>query len=511
MIAAAPSPAQDIALLGTTRQRVYFVLALVILIVLPFRASPFLLDLANQVLFACIGALALMLLTGYAGQISLGTAGLLAAGAYSVGILVREVGAPFWITLPAAAVVGALLGLVFGLPSLRLRGLYLAISTLGLHFVVIYLGGEYEAREVLSTGVMIDLPSIGGFTVSSGIAWYFVLLVFAMLALLISVNLRRSRTGRAWRALRDRDVVASALGINVAALQTDGVRAERHHDGRRRCVVCLLPQLRLDRCLLAVSDRTVCRDDHHRRHGLDHGRAPRRGVRDPVSLRHRGGRRLPAGALQQHGLRAQLLDFRDRDDPVPAARARRPDGHCAPLEEHRVCATDPARMTEPLLAVDGLHVAYHRTAVALHGVSLRVLPQTIVALLGNNGAGKTTTLRAISGFIGLDDAQVTAGSIRFAGARIENTPPHANTARGIVIVPEREKVFPNLTVSENLTVVSSRRVSASDRKHLEDLVYQSFPPLANLRTRLAGLLSGGERQMLAIGSAIVCKPELSDG
>jgi branched-chain amino acid transport system permease protein len=215
MTAGAPSPAQDIALLGTTRRRVYFVIALAILIVLPFRASPFLLDLANQVLFACIGALALMLLTGYAGQISLGTAGLLAAGAYSVGILVREVGAPFWITLPAAAVVGALLGLVFGLPSLRLRGLYLAISTLGLHFVVIYLGGEYEAREVLSTGVMIDSPSIGGFTVSTGIAWYFVLLVFAMLALLISVNLRRSRTGRAWRALRERDVVASALGINV--------------------------------------------------------------------------------------------------------------------------------------------------------------------------------------------------------------------------------------------------------------------------------------------------------
>src|SRR5215470_2196483 len=107
-------------------------------------------------------ALALMLLTGFAGLISLGTAGLLAAGAYAVGVLVREVGAPFWVTLPTAAVLGAGLGLIFGLPSLRLRGLYLAISTLGLHFVVVYLGGEYEAREVLSTGVMIDSPSIGG-------------------------------------------------------------------------------------------------------------------------------------------------------------------------------------------------------------------------------------------------------------------------------------------------------------------------------------------------------------
>jgi len=156
-----------------------------------------------------------MLLTGFAGLISLGTAGLLAAGAFTVGVLFREIAAPFWVTLPAAAVVGAVLGLIFGLPSLRLRGLYLAISTLGLHFVVVYLGGEYEARQTLSTGIMVDSPSIGGFAVSSGRAWYFVLLAFAALALLISVNLRRTRTGRAWRALRERDVVASALGINV--------------------------------------------------------------------------------------------------------------------------------------------------------------------------------------------------------------------------------------------------------------------------------------------------------
>ena len=153
-------------------------------------------------------------------------------------------------------------------------------------------------------------------------------------------------------------------------------------------------------------------------------------------------------------------------------------------------------------------VAYHRVAVALHGVSLRVMPQAIVAILGNNGAGKTTTLRAISGFIGLDDARVVAGEIRFAGKRIENQPPHANTARGIVLVPERDKVFPNLTVAENLAVTSSHRVNAAEQHQFEALVFQFFPALADLRPRLAGLLSGGERQMLAIGSAIVCKPEL---
>lgn len=165
-------------------------------------------------------------------------------------------------------------------------------------------------------------------------------------------------------------------------------------------------------------------------------------------------------------------------------------------------------MTEPLLAIDALQVTYHRVAVALHGVSLRVMPKTIVALLGNNGAGKTTTLRAISGFIGLDDARVVSGSIRFAGERIENQPPHASTARGIVLVPERDKVFPNLTVAQNLLVAASSRADAAERRRLEALVFQFFPALAELRPRLAGLLSGGERQMLALGSAIVCKPEL---
>jgi branched-chain amino acid transport system ATP-binding protein len=165
-------------------------------------------------------------------------------------------------------------------------------------------------------------------------------------------------------------------------------------------------------------------------------------------------------------------------------------------------------MTEPILTIDRLQVAYHRVAVALHGVSLRVMPRAIVAILGNNGAGKTTTLRAISGFIGLDDARVTVGEIRFVGQRIENQAPHANAARGIVLVPERDKVFPNLTVAENLAVASSHRANPAERRHLEALVFQFFPALADLRPRLAGLLSGGERQMLALGSAIVCKPEL---
>ncbi|HEU5018216.1 MAG TPA: branched-chain amino acid ABC transporter permease, partial [Pseudolabrys sp.] len=105
---------------------------------------------------------------------------------------------------------------IFGLPSLRLRGLYLAISTLALHFIVIYLGGEYEAKRGFSTGILVDRPSIAGLQLGSGRGWYFVLLAAATVSLLICVNLLRSRSGRAWRAIHTRETVAEALGINVA-------------------------------------------------------------------------------------------------------------------------------------------------------------------------------------------------------------------------------------------------------------------------------------------------------
>jgi len=208
---------RDFALLDTRTERFAFAALAATLLVLPALAGPFLLDLANQVLLATIGAVALMLLTGFAGQISLGHAGLLAAGAFTAGVLFKEFGAPFWATLPAAAVVGAAIGLVFGLPSLRLRGLYLAVSTLALHFIVIYLGNEYETKRGFSTGVVIEAPRIGGWTLTDARAWYFVLLGAVATALLVALNLLRARTGRAWRAIHGKEAVAEALGINVPA------------------------------------------------------------------------------------------------------------------------------------------------------------------------------------------------------------------------------------------------------------------------------------------------------
>ena len=173
-----------------------------------------------------------------------------------------------------------------------------------------------------------------------------------------------------------------------------------------------------------------------------------------------------------------------------------------PAEPWRASMT--ASPATPLLELENVEVVYHRVATAVQGVSLRVPERSIVALLGTNGAGKTTTLRAVSGFLGGDDARVVAGRIVFRGEVITGRMPHEVARRGLVLVPERDKVFETLTVGENLdAVVPGRR-----RLVTREQVFHYFPVLAERRRQLAGYLSGGERQMLALASALLCQPEL---
>jgi branched-chain amino acid transport system ATP-binding protein len=161
-----------------------------------------------------------------------------------------------------------------------------------------------------------------------------------------------------------------------------------------------------------------------------------------------------------------------------------------------------------LLDLDKLEVTYHNVSVAVHGISLEVASRQIVTLLGINGAGKTTTLRAISGFLGMDAARVTEGSIRFKGEEIHNKPPHLIAKKGIALVPERDKIFETLTVEENLEIAVSESREKGDIKSVYDLIYRCFPVLEHLKKRLSGYLSGGERQMLSISTALLCQPEL---
>jgi branched-chain amino acid transport system ATP-binding protein len=163
---------------------------------------------------------------------------------------------------------------------------------------------------------------------------------------------------------------------------------------------------------------------------------------------------------------------------------------------------------EPVLAINNIEVIYNKAVQVLHGLSLAVPPGQVVALLGSNGAGKTTTLKAVAGLLALEDGQVTHGEIRFNGAATASRQPHELVRAGLCLVMEGRHVFEDLTVEENLMAASYALVGRGAVRLDFDLVYQYFPPLYERRKGLAGYLSGGEQQMLAIGRALLARPRL---
>ena len=167
-----------------------------------------------------------------------------------------------------------------------------------------------------------------------------------------------------------------------------------------------------------------------------------------------------------------------------------------------------------LLEVEGLEVVYGHAIRAIQGVSFAVEEGTIVGLVGLNGAGKTTTIRAISGFLPTENVRITDGRMRFAGTSIRGLRPHQTARLGISVVPEREKVFDTLTVRENLELaVSVAKVNgghsrASANFRTIDDIFSLFPSLKERAEQDSVFLSGGERQMLGIGTCLLSNPRL---
>ncbi len=155
-----------------------------------------------------------------------------------------------------------------------------------------------------------------------------------------------------------------------------------------------------------------------------------------------------------------------------------------------------------MLVVEGIEVAYGEMQ-ALWGVSLKVERGEVVALIGSNGAGKTTTLRTISGLL-----RPSSGSIRFEGREIIGAPTHAIVDMGISQIPEGRKLFPQMTVRENLEIGCFNSRAREQRDESLEWVYQLFPVLKEKRTQAAGTLSGGEQQMVAIARGLMARPKL---
>lgn len=155
-----------------------------------------------------------------------------------------------------------------------------------------------------------------------------------------------------------------------------------------------------------------------------------------------------------------------------------------------------------LLAVENLRVAYNGIQ-ALKGVSLEVAPGDLVALIGSNGAGKTTTLKALAGLL-----HSTAGRIQYDGQPLQRVPAHLRVKYGLALVPEGRGVFARLTVAENLQMGAYTRTDTAQIAADLGRMYTLFPRLAERSTQLAGTLSGGEQQMVAMARALMCKPRL---
>jgi branched-chain amino acid transport system ATP-binding protein len=159
-------------------------------------------------------------------------------------------------------------------------------------------------------------------------------------------------------------------------------------------------------------------------------------------------------------------------------------------------------VSEPLLRLAGVHT-YYGHIHALKGVDLEVRPGEIVTLIGANGAGKSTTLRTVSGLV-----RARHGEVWFDGRRIDGLPAHRVSALGIGHVPEGRRIFPQLTVEENLEVGAYLERDARAIRSRRDRVFSLFPRLADRRAQDGGTLSGGEQQMLAIGRALMREPKL---
>lgn len=161
-----------------------------------------------------------------------------------------------------------------------------------------------------------------------------------------------------------------------------------------------------------------------------------------------------------------------------------------------------------MLRLNNIEVIYSNVILVLKGVSLEVPDGKIISLLGANGAGKTTTLKAISGVLYTELGEVTDGSIEFDGKRIDGKTPEEIVQMGIVQVMEGRRLFEHLTVEENLWVGAYARKDKEGILKDLDLVYHYFPRLKDLRRQVSGYLSGGERQMLVMGRALMSHPKV---
>jgi len=482
-------------------------------VVVPVFVSPSRVNLLGAGMILAMILLSLTVLTGWAGEISLGQMALVGIGA-ATAAKTASLGWDFFACLAAAGAVGAAVSLAIGVPALRVRGPFLAVASFAFALATssYFLNQSFFPSLIVSDRV--ERPVIlGKFDLEHEHAFFYVVLILLTATVLSLASLRNSRTGRVLMAARD----------NAAAVQSYGVSLLRAR----------LTGFAVSGFVAAVAGGTLT----FHQHALSINQyRPERSL-EIFSLAIFGGVGSIAGAvasaayftgltyfvnselavlfvtavgllvillLLPGGLSQVLFGLRDR-----AVRAVLGWPSHAPVAQpaqvaQPAMATTMARPVDDdsLLLVRRLDVSYGRLQV-LFDVDVAVRDGEIVALLGTNGAGKSTLLKAVVGSV-----RPGAGTIRFDGDELSGSPEQA-IARGVVLAPGGRGVFPGLTVDEHLLLASwtfrrdSARVEAAT-----DQVLRRFPALADRRGLAAGALSGGEQQMLLLAQAFMLRPRL---
>ncbi len=205
----------DMGLRRLPTERIRLGLFLIFIVVFPFLATPYWLNLGNQIAIATVGAIGLNILVGYTGQISLGQGAFMAVGAYSAGLLTLRAGLPWGVSIFLACLITSAVGSFFGIPSLRLKGLYLAIATLAAQEIIEWVVTHWTAVTGGTDALVVPAPELFGLRLNTDFRFYWLAVILAGATALFTANLFRSKVGRAFVAVRDQDVAASVIGVNV--------------------------------------------------------------------------------------------------------------------------------------------------------------------------------------------------------------------------------------------------------------------------------------------------------
>ncbi|MEJ2513220.1 MAG: branched-chain amino acid ABC transporter permease [Anaerolineales bacterium] len=206
---------RDMGLRRTYAQKIRIVVFILFILIFPFFANRYYLTLANQVGIAVIGAIGLNILVGFTGQISLGQGGFMAVGAYTAGILTTQYGIPWYISTLIACLLTAFVGAIFGIPSLRLKGLYLAIATLAAQVIILWVVTHWDALTGGVDALVVPNPTLFGLQLNTDFRFYWVIWLLVGITSMVTINLFRTKYGRAFIAIRDQDIAASVMGINL--------------------------------------------------------------------------------------------------------------------------------------------------------------------------------------------------------------------------------------------------------------------------------------------------------